>query len=116
MAGHCAATGTGGGLVDSHGWTVKGKFLTVIHLGHAGAVPAADWSSSWSNWDVVFGFLEEEEEGFWDSAGDMKLRASLGMPSFFMASFAPNELNILTIVSEREPCSKRNLVRSSLLN
>lgn len=88
--GHSGATATGGGAGESHAWAVRGSFFTVIHLGHAEASSRSSLAGPVAA-DLVslLDFGDSDEE---------KLRTSLGMPNFFMASFVPRLENILVVL------------------
>lgn len=93
--GHFAATGTGGGGGESHGWTVRGSDLTVIQAGHLdessstssrpGTVPGGAFFVSF------FGF------GSGLAVGEEKLRASLSRPSLRRAILAVREENMVVV-------------------
>jgi hypothetical protein len=87
----------GGGGGDSHGWTVRGRDLTVIQAGHLDEASSRSWSSrpgTVPGGDLV-SFL-----GGLVVLGWVKLKVSLLMPSFFMASLVPRDENILAGVGE----------------
>lgn len=66
-------TATGGGVGVSQGWTVKGRFLTVIQAGQA------DLSS------LVSKEGTEDREDFLEASSQGSLKESLEMPAFFRA-------------------------------
>lgn len=83
-----SASGIGGGGGESHGWTVRGRFLTVIHAGQAEA-----FSSSSST--GPFGSLFLRSFGGGSFAGEEKLKVSEERPTFLRASFVARLENIV---------------------
>lgn len=83
----------GGGGGDSHGWTVRGRDLTVIQAGHLDEASSGSWASRPGT--VPGGADLVSFLGGLVLLGWEKLKASLLMPSFFMASLVPREENIL---------------------
>lgn len=93
-AGELAATGTGGGGGDSHACAVRGRLLTLIHLGGQAVAGASSRSLS-----AAAAALRSRFDVGGGAAGDAKFRASLGTPSFLRASFVPRLENMIFFIS-----------------